>query len=84
MISALIYTAISCESLMSSIISQFSLETTSNPFESNESTFLSTDSKVTQRKKRKSRFLHKEHEDAEIQAEINKGNTVNIIYDSDP
>ena len=72
---------------MSSIISQFSVETTSNPFESNESTFLSTDSKATQRrkhKKRKSRFSHKEHEDPEIQAEINKGNTVNIIYDSDP
>jgi hypothetical protein len=53
MISALIYTAISCESLMSSIISQFSLETTSNPFESNESTFLSTDSKATERRKHK-------------------------------
>ena len=61
-----------------------SVETTDNPFE-NESVFLSTDSRATERrkgKKRKGRFAHKqEHEDPEIQAEINKGNTVRIIQD---
>jgi hypothetical protein len=52
-----------------------------------ETTFLSTDSRKEQRrkgKKRKSRFSHKEHEDPEIQAEIRKGNIVNILYDSSP
>lgn len=53
------------------------METTSNPFESNESIFLSTDSRATQRrkgKKRKSRFLYKqEREDPEIQAAIDNG-----------
>ena len=60
-----------------------SLETVNNPFE-NESIFLSTDSRATQRKKgkRKSRFKVGEHEDPEIQAEIDKGLTVNILYDS--
>lgn len=54
----------------------------------NESVFLSLDSRATQRRKGKKpkskRFKIGEHEDPEIQAEINKGNTVNIIYDSDP
>ena len=63
-----------------------SLETVNNPFESNESIFLSTDSRATQRrkaKKRKSRFAHKqEHKNPEIQAEIDKGNQVKILYDS--
>jgi len=61
------------------------VETASNPFESNESTFLSTDSRATERKegkKRKGRFSHKqEHEDSEIQVKINKGNAVRIIED---
>ena len=43
------------------------------------------DNRVTERrkgKKRKSRFSYKQnHEDPEIQAEINKGNTVSIIQD---
>ena len=58
-----------------------SVLTTKNPFE-NESIFLSTDRRATQRrkgKKRKTRFKIGEHEDPEIQAEINKGNTVRII-----
>jgi hypothetical protein len=62
-----------------------SLETTDNPFE-NESTFLSTESRVEQRRKGKSprskRFNTEEHEDAEIQTEIKKGNIVNLLYDS--
>jgi hypothetical protein len=60
-----------------------SVETTDNPFE-NESIFLSTDSRATQRRKGKkprTRFKVGEHEDPEIQAEINKGNTVRIIQD---
>ena len=51
----------------------------------NESTFLSTDSRATQRrkgKKRKSRFKIGEHEDPEIQVELDKGKIVNILYDS--
>jgi hypothetical protein len=62
-----------------------SLETTNNPFEGNESVFLSTDNRATQRrkgKKQKSRFKVGENEDPEIQAAIDKGNTVNILYDS--
>jgi len=43
------------------------------------------DNRVTERrkgKKRKSRFSYKQnHEDPEIQAEINKGNTVSIMQD---
>jgi len=61
-----------------------SVETTDNPFE-NESIFLSTDSRATQRcrgKKHKSRFNVGEHEDPEIQAAIDKGLAVNILYDS--
>jgi hypothetical protein len=59
-----------------------SLETTDNPFE-NESVFLSTESRATQRrKKHKSRFKIGEHEDPEIQAAIDKGLAVNILYDS--
>ena len=61
-----------------------SLETTANPFEGNESIFLSTDSRKEQRRKgeQKSRFKIGEHKDPEIQAAIDKGNTVNILYDS--
>ena len=61
-----------------------SLETTDNPFEGNESIFLSTDSRKEQRRKgkQKTRFKIGEHEDTEIQAEINKGNIVNILYDT--
>jgi hypothetical protein len=60
------------------------LETVQTPSK-NESIFPSTESRATQRrkgKKHKSRFKIGEHEDPEIQAEINKGNTVNILYDS--
>jgi hypothetical protein len=53
-----------------------SLETVNNPFE-NESTFLSMDSRKEQRRKgkkpRSKRLNTGEHEDPEIQAEINKG-----------
>lgn len=60
-----------------------SLQTVQNPFEGNESLFLSIDSRATQRKKgikRKSRRLKsQEQEDPDIQAEINKGNIVNIL-----
>jgi hypothetical protein len=61
-----------------------SLETVQTPSE-NESIFVSTESRATQRrkgKKHKSRFKIGEHEDPEIQAEINNDNTVNILYDS--
>jgi hypothetical protein len=60
-----------------------SVETTDNPFE-NESVFLSTDSRKEQRRKgkHKSRFKIGEHEDTEIQAVIDKGLAVNILYDS--
>ena len=61
-----------------------SLETTDNPFE-NVSTFVSIDSRKEQRRKgkkpRSKRFKIEEHEDPEIQAEINKGNTVRILQD---
>jgi transcription elongation factor Elf1 len=61
-----------------------SVETTDNPFEGNESIFLSTDNRKEQRKKdkQKSRFKIGEHKDPEIQAAIDKGNTLNILYDS--
>jgi len=66
------------------------------PFESNESVFLSTDSRATTRRKRELRdghrrgvhkYKHKRidyevKEDPDIQREIDKGNTVNILYDS--
>jgi hypothetical protein len=56
-----------------------------NPFEGNESTFLSTDNRATQRRKgkkpRSKRLKTEEHEDPEIRAEINKANTVRIIQD---
>ena len=62
-----------------------SLETTDNPFESNESIFLATETRAEQRrkgKKRKGRFSYKqEHEDPDIQAELKKGNTVTLIED---
>ena len=70
-----------------------SLETVRNPFESSESVFLSTDSRSTQRKKRERRDhyrkgVHKhmskridydEQEDPDIQREIDRGATVNIL-----
>jgi hypothetical protein len=73
-----------------------SLQTVSNPFESNESVFLSTDSRATQRRKRElkdghrrgvhkhtsKRLQHDEQEDPDIQREIDKGKIVNILYDS--
>jgi hypothetical protein len=62
-----------------------SVETTDNPF-NNESIFLSTETRKEQRrkgKKRKGRFSYKqEHEDPEIQAEVDRGAIVNILYDS--
>jgi hypothetical protein len=60
-----------------------SVETTDNPFE-NECMFLTTETRKEQwrKGKRKSRFSIGEVEDPEIQAEINKGNIVNILYDS--
>ena len=60
-----------------------SLETVNNPFE-NESIFISTDSRATERRKgkRKSRFKIGEHIDPEIQEAIDKGLAVNILYDS--
>ncbi|MDP9306021.1 MAG: hypothetical protein M3O68_06735 [Thermoproteota archaeon] len=58
-----------------------SLETTENPFE-NESVFLSTDNRATQRRKgikRKGRFSHKqEHEDPDIQIEIVRHGSDNV------
>ena len=63
-----------------------SLETVQNPFEGTESVFLSIDNRAIQRRKgiqRKSgRLKSQEQEDPEIQAEIDKGNTVKILYDS--
>jgi hypothetical protein len=61
-----------------------SVETTDNPFEGNESIFLSTDNRKTQRRKgkQKSKFKIGEHKDPEIQAAIDKGLAVNILYDS--
>lgn len=70
-----------------------SLETVQDPFENSESIFLSTDSWATQRRKRErrdhyrkdvykytsKRFADKDHEDPEIQAELDKGNVVNIL-----
>ena len=59
------------------------LETTDNPFEGNESIFLSTDSRTTERrkgKKCKSRFKIGEHENPEIQAAVDKCLAVNILY----
>jgi hypothetical protein len=43
-----------------------------------------TDNRATQRRKgkHKSKFKIGEHEDPEIQAQIRRGNTVNILYDS--
>jgi hypothetical protein len=69
-----------------------SVQTTSNPFE-NESVFLSTEGRATQRRKRELRHRYKkgvtrhtskrfktdEYQDPEIQAELDKGNIVNII-----
>jgi len=56
-----------------------SLETVNNPFEGNEPIFLSTESRREQRrkgKKHKTRFKVEEHENPEIQAELQKGNFV--------
>lgn len=69
-----------------------SLETVQTPFE-NESIFLSTETRASQRKKRESRDGHRKgmhryrskrleqdnKEDADIQSEIDKGNNVRII-----
>ena len=61
------------------------VETVDNPFDSGID-FLGIDSRASQRrkgKKRKSRFSYKhEGPDPEIQAEIDKGKIVNILYDS--
>ena len=72
-----------------------SLETVNDPFESQEPVFMSVDSRKKQRKKRErrdqyrkgvhrysKRFGTEEQEDRDIQAEIDKGNIVNILYDS--
>jgi len=63
-----------------------SLETTDNPFEGNESIFLSTESRAEQRRKgkkpRSKRLKTEQHEDPEIQAAIDKGLAVNVLYDS--
>ena len=52
----------------------------------NESIFLSTESRKEQRRKgkrpRSKRLKTEEHEDPEIQAEIDKGKIVKILYDS--
>lgn len=59
-----------------------SLETTDNPFEGNESTFLSTDSRATQRRKgkkpRSKRLKVEEHEDPDIQAEQKRHGSDNV------
>lgn len=57
-----------------------SVETTDNPFE-NESVFLSTDNRKTQRRKgkQKNRFKIGELEDPEIRKALRQGNTVEII-----
>jgi len=66
-----------------------SLETTDNPFE-NESTFLSTDSRAMQRRKgmkpRSKRLKTEEHEDPEIDMEIQQHGeeNVRVVFDSDP
>ena len=57
-----------------------SVQTTDNPFE-NESTFLSIDSRATQRrkgKKHKGRFSYKEQEDPDIHTEIEKYGSDNV------
>ena len=61
-----------------------SLETTDNPFEGNESVFLSIDSIKERRRKGKNkrRFKVGDHPDSEVQAAIDKGLAVNILYDS--
>ena len=61
-----------------------SLETVKSPFESNESVFISTDSRATQRRKNKGRrsskrFRQNEKIDPDIASE--KG-IVNIVYDT--
>ena len=66
-----------------------SVETIDNPFE-NESTFLSTESRKEQRRKgkrpRSKRLKTEEHEDPEIDMEIQQHGeeNVRIISDSDP
>jgi hypothetical protein len=60
-----------------------SVQTTSNPFD-NESTFLSTDSRATQRKKNKGRPRSKrirQNETMDIDLASEKS-IVNILYDS--
>jgi hypothetical protein len=45
--------------------------------------YVDNETKVSRRwlKMRKSRFSTEVHDDPEVQAEINKGNIVNILYD---
>ena len=56
------------------------VQTTDNPFEDNESMFLSTDSNKERRRKgkHKSRFKVGEHEDPEIQREIDRHGSDNV------
>ena len=58
------------------------LETTDNPFEGNEPTFLSIDSRATQRRKgkkpRSKRLKIGEHEDPDIQKEIDTHGSDNV------
>ena len=64
------------------------IETIDNPFDmANSPMFLGVDNRATQRRKEKKprskRFKSlEEHEDPEIQAEIDRVNTVKILYDS--
>jgi hypothetical protein len=72
------------------------LETVNNPFENSESVFLCTDNRASQRSQRErkdhyrkgvhkytsKRLADDEQEDPDIQAEIDKGKIVNILYDS--
>ena len=63
------------------------MPTQSNTFEGNEPIFLSADSRAMQRRKgkkpRSKRFKSmEEYDDPEIQAAIDKGLAVNILYDS--
>jgi hypothetical protein len=57
------------------------LEITNNPFEGNESVFLTTENRATERKKgkkRKGRFSIGENEDPEIQREIRQHSERNV------
>ena len=60
-----------------------SLEIVNNPFEGNESIFLSVESRAEQRRKgrkpKSKRLKTQEHEDPEIEREIKKGNVINLL-----